>query len=244
MFGVSIGSRQYGGVAAEDRVAERRARFLAAGLEVMGTRGIARTTVRGVVEEAGLAARYFYESFAGIEELQVAVFDEIAREAAQRALDAVLDRSDDGRRADGRRADGEEARRSEGTRAVLAEMVDLMLEDPRKGRIAVVESISSPVLGPRVHEESRRFAGMLAATASGGDPNAGSDGLPLELRLTAQFLIGGVAHAFSAALQGEVAVDRERVVDVLTDLFVAVDRGVIRPLGGATMPMRGERGAP
>lgn len=32
------------------------------------------------------------------------------------------------------------------------------------------EAVSSPVLGPRLLEESRRFAAMLAATASVGDP--------------------------------------------------------------------------
>lgn len=221
MSPMSSGARQYGGVAAEDRVAERRARFLAAGLEVMGTRGLAGTTVRGVVEEAGLAARYFYESFAGIEELQVAVFDQIATEAADRALDAVLAAP---RTVDDPSADV----RAERTRTVLAAMVDLMVEDPRKGRIAVIESVSSPVLGARVLEESRRFAAMLAATASGGDPQGEAAGLPDDLRMTAQFLIGGVAHVFAAALQGDLDADRDHLVAVLTRLFVAVDDALVR----------------
>lgn len=213
--------RPYGGVAAEDRVAERRTRFLAAGLEVMGTRGLAGTTVRGVVDEAGLAARYFYESFAGIEELQLAVFDEIATEAAERALDAVL--------ATGEPTAGEgPGVRERRTRTVLAAMADLMLEDPRKGRVALIDSVSSPVLGPRVLEESRRFAAMLAATASSADPVADAREVDEDLRLTAQFLIGGVAHAFSAALHGDLSMDRDHLVEVLTDLFLAVDRGVLR----------------
>jgi hypothetical protein len=102
-------------------------------------------------------------------------------------------------------------------------MVDLLLEDPRKGRVALIESITSPVLGPRVLAESRRFAGMLAATTSAGDPGLPADGLPAETRLTAQFLIGGVAHALGAVLQGDIEVERDRLVDVLVDLFRAVD---------------------
>lgn len=99
-------------------------------------------------------------------------------------------------------------------------MVDLFLEDPRKGRIALLDSITSPVLGPRVLEESRRFAGMLAATASSGDPAESPAGLPVEVRLRAQFLIGGVAHTLSAALQGDIEVERDRLVDVLVELFL------------------------
>ncbi|WGX96575.1 TetR/AcrR family transcriptional regulator [Nocardioides sp. L-11A] len=208
------GARRYGGRAAEERVAERRGRLLAAGLELMGTRGVAGTTVRGVAEESGLAARYFYESYANIEELQLAVFERIAGEAAARSVAAVAAAPSDVR-----------AR----TRAVLAEMVDLFLEDPRKGRIALLESITSPVLGPRVLEESRRFAGMLAATASSGDPAGSPEGLPVELRLTAQFLIGGVAHTLGAALQGDIAVERDRLVDVLVDLFLTVNGAALRP---------------
>lgn len=204
---VNEGARRYGGRAAADRVAERRARLLAAGLELMGTRGVAGTTVRGLAEESGLAARYFYESFTGLDELQLAVLDRIAAEAADRAVAALAEAPAD-----------ERAR----TRAVLGAMVDLMLADPRKGRIALIESVTSPVLGPRVLEESRRFAGMLAATASGGDPAGASDRLPVALRLTAQFLIGGVGHSLGAVLQGHIEADRDELVDVLVDLFRTV----------------------
>ncbi|TIC88952.1 TetR family transcriptional regulator [Nocardioides sp. GY 10113] len=192
----------------------------------MGTRGLAGTTVRAVVEASGLAARYFYESFGSLDALQLAVFDEVAREAAERSL-AALDRVPTG--------DGGPSARAARTRAVLAEVVDLMLEDPRKGRVALIESISSPVLGPRVLAETRRFAGMLAATASGGDPAAvsGAAGqageVPLRLRIAARFLIGGVAHALGAVLQGDLEVERDAMVEALTALFVSVDRAE-RPL--------------
>lgn len=201
-------------------MAERRARLLAAGLELMGTRGVAGTTVRGVATEAGLAARYFYESFEGIEAMQLAVFDEIATAAVTRALGALAlassaDTVDAGAGSDVDR-----------TRAVLAEMVDLMLEDPRIGRIALIESVTSPVLGPRVLEESRRFAGLLAVTAAHGAPEDEPASLPIEIRLRAQFLIGGVAHALGAVLQGDIEADRESLVDVLVDLFVAVNESL------------------
>src|SRR5260370_23231648 len=67
--------RSYGGVSAEQRVAERRERFLAAGLEEFGTRGVLSTGVKDVCRRAGLTDRYFYESFRDGGELFTAVFD-------------------------------------------------------------------------------------------------------------------------------------------------------------------------
>ena len=65
--------RAYGGLAQEDRVAARRARFVEAGLELFGTQGFRGATVRGICAAAGLTDRYFYESFASLEALLVAV---------------------------------------------------------------------------------------------------------------------------------------------------------------------------
>ncbi len=214
---VSNSSRQYGGVSAQDRVAERRARILEAGLELMGTRGVAGTTVRGVAEETGLAARYFYESFTTIDDLQVAVFDAIAVETLERSLNALARTS----------AADDATSRAERTHAVLAEMVDLMLEDPRKGRVVLLESLASPAIGARALEESRRFASLLAATASSGDPSA-TDDVPVELRITAQFMIGGVSQALGAVLQGAIDVDRATLVKTLVQLFLTVDNSRAR----------------
>lgn len=210
-------ARSYAGMSAQDRVAERRARLLEAALELMGTRGASAPTVRGVAEESGVAARYVYESFGSVEALHLAVFDAIAAESAERAIAALMAVPDH----------GDDASRTARVRAVLAAMADLMLEDPRKGRVVLQEAVSSPVLGPRLLEESRRFAAMLAATASVGDPLAPSADLPAGLRLTAHFLIGGVAHAFAAVLEGDVDVDREELVDVLVELFLTVDARIV-----------------
>jgi AcrR family transcriptional regulator len=66
--------RPYGGQALAERVAARRARFIAAGLAVFGRQGLRAATVRGVCAEAGLTDRYFYESFASLEALLQAVY--------------------------------------------------------------------------------------------------------------------------------------------------------------------------
>lgn len=67
--------RTYGGLSEEERVHERRERFLAAGLEIFGTVGLKGSTVRALCREAGLTERYFYESFSDTEALFEAVYE-------------------------------------------------------------------------------------------------------------------------------------------------------------------------
>lgn len=203
--GVS-GARHYGGMSGADRIADRRRRFIAAGLELMGTKGIPATTLRGVAEQAGLAARYFAESFPRIEDLHIAVFDEIMAEVEERGLAAIAD------------TEGSPRARS---RAALSALVDVALTDRRKGRIVLIESASSPVLGPRRLSEAQRFAGIVA-----GLSGSATDARPIDLQLAAQFVIGGVAETLTAVLVGAITVDRDHLIDMLNDLLFAALRGV------------------
>ncbi len=206
------GSRQYGGLSGADRIAERRRRFVAAGLDLMGTKGIPATTLRGVAERSGLAARYFAESFPTIEDLHIAVFDEIVAELEERGLAAIADTEG-----------GPRAR----SRAALGALAELVLADERKGRVILIESAASPALGSRRLAEAQRFAGIVAELSGSA---AGVQ--PLDLRLAAQFVIGGVGETLTAVLVGAITVDREHLIDMLNDLLFASLRAV-RATAGA-----------
>src|SRR5207244_8675550 len=91
----AAGARPHAGVPATERGAERRARLLEAGLEALGSEGSKGTTVRRVCELARLNPRYFYESFASIDELAVAVFERIVAEAMEAVLEVVARNRDD-----------------------------------------------------------------------------------------------------------------------------------------------------
>ena len=84
-------TRPYKGVPADQRIAERRARLVQAGLELFGTRGIAATRVDDVCAEAGLTKRYFYESFSSLDELAVAAVDEAIAALAEVVVPAVAE---------------------------------------------------------------------------------------------------------------------------------------------------------
>jgi len=79
-------ARSYGGLAMEDRIAARRARFLEAGVELFGTQGFRGATVRGVCAAAGLTDRYFYESFPTLEALLAAVYTSLKEGFATRLM--------------------------------------------------------------------------------------------------------------------------------------------------------------
>ena len=67
--------RPYAGASRETRESARRERIIAAGTELFGTRGYRAATVGAVCETAGLNKRYFYESFATLEDLLCEVYE-------------------------------------------------------------------------------------------------------------------------------------------------------------------------
>src|SRR6201996_1929015 len=72
--------RDYDGKTAAERVAERRARLIDAGIELFGEHGYAGTSIRAVLRQAGLRDRYFGESFADLDALLAAAYDQLIEE--------------------------------------------------------------------------------------------------------------------------------------------------------------------
>ncbi|MGH9274266.1 MAG: TetR/AcrR family transcriptional regulator [Acidimicrobiales bacterium] len=146
------GERPYGGRSPSERRADRRARLLAAGLELFGTAGYAATTIEQLCSAAGVATRNFYEEFDGRESLLIALHDDVNLRAFAAVTD-VLARAD---------LTDVEARVTAGFAAYL----EVMTADPRWARIAIVEAIGAT---PATHAARRaalaRFADLLAAEA-------------------------------------------------------------------------------
>lgn len=69
--------RPYGGESRADRESARLEKLIAAGVKTFGTVGYRAATVGGICEEAALNKRYFYASFATLEDLLCAVYHRI-----------------------------------------------------------------------------------------------------------------------------------------------------------------------
>jgi len=72
--------RRYGGVSLEDRQADRRDRLIRAAIAVSARTGREGASVAAICAEAGLTARYFYESFPNREALFLAAFSRLQDE--------------------------------------------------------------------------------------------------------------------------------------------------------------------
>jgi AcrR family transcriptional regulator len=206
MSSASASPRVYGGVDAAERTAGRRSRFLAAGLDLLGTGGLAVFGVRAVCERAGLAARYFYESFPSLDALTVAVFDGVVDELIREGTRAIATAPPDAY-----------AR----LRAALGCALHLLADDPRKGHVVLTLAMGSPPLAGRRLEGGERIARLVAATTAAhraGGPPADSR----RLLRTAHFLVGGFSEVLTAWLRDPDGTSREQLLDDVTQLFLAV----------------------
>lgn len=215
-------ARSYGGVPAEVRVAQRRERFLDAGLELFGTDGFRSTGVRAVCRQAGLSERYFYESFASTEALLVGVY--------QRCTDAMHDRIMAAMATSAAGDTGDPVRPDPGQPDLVSldRLVRLTLEaffdsvdDPRVLRVCWLEVLGvSPTVDATYIGGIDRFAALLAAVM------AGTFDLPTDeqLRLVATALVGGViTTAIRWYLDGQQE-PSETLVDANALLFMGVAR--------------------
>lgn len=203
-------ARPYRGVALVDRVAERRAALIETGLDCLHADGLSGVSVRSICARARLTPRYFYESFAGLDELLVAVVDAVAAEVAVRALEAVALAPPD-------------------TTAQVHAAIDagygVVATDQRKATALLVAAAGHGPLAARRQQIVAEYAQLalanLPAFAALGDRRSAT--------ATALFLMGGAGELISAVLSGRVRLSRTAVVDRLTSLWTAV----LLPTSGA-----------
>jgi AcrR family transcriptional regulator len=204
MVGVSsaqtANARPYRGVHAADRLAARRNRLLAAGLDLLGAdpREVKELTVRGVCGRAGVAPRYFYESFTDKREFVGAVFDWVISDLAATTQAAVAAAPPD-----------------EQTRVGMANVVTAIAGDARVGRLLFGTHLANAVVVAKRAESSALFA-MLSGRHAGSALR-----MPENDRITAaaHFVVGGVAQTISAWLTGAVRLEPAQLVDHLASLL-------------------------
>ena len=199
-FAETTSARPYRGVEAADRQATRRARLLEAGLDLLGAdeRDAAELTVRGVCRRAGVAARYFYESFADKDEFVAAVFDWVIADLAtttQATVDAAAPQ--------------------EQTRAGMANIVRTIGGDPRVGRLLFSAHLANAVLVRKRVESNTLFAMLSGRHAENVLRVPEND----RIKAAAHFVVGGVAQTISAWLAGDVRLDPDQLIDQLAALL-------------------------
>ena len=200
MVCMTVSERPYRGIEAAERLASRRRRLLDAGLDLLGAdqRDISELTVRRICGRAGLAARYFYESFADKDEFVSGVFDWVIAELAattQAAVAAVPAR--------------------ERSRAGMANIVRTIAGDARIGRLLFSTQLANAVVMRKRAESSALFA-MLSGQYAGDALHMPAND---RIKAGAHFAVGGVGQTISAWLAGDFRLGPDQLVDQLALLL-------------------------
>jgi AcrR family transcriptional regulator len=200
------------GIPLGERQAERRRILVDAGFELLGTVGVAGTTVRGVCEAAHLNPRYFYESFEDLDALLVAVFDRTAEDGLRVILDAVA------------ATEGTDPLAT--TRAVMDGFLRFITEDQRRAQVLYVAGLGNEALARRRLDAMLGMADLFASGgASGGGPAAvGAATAPGDpvVKVAASMVVGGMSELVITWLEGRVDMTLDQLIDDASILFVAL----------------------
>lgn len=166
--------------------------------------GKSGATMTAICSRAKLTERYFYESFTGRDDLLQKVLDGIADEVREAGLAAL--------------------RASTGTleervRNAISSFVTILTEDPRKGRVAMIESAAFEPLRTHRRAALRGFAQMVADEASRmyGD----RAWPPPQGEINGLLFVGGLAELVTAWLNDEITITPEEIVDAATYQFTS-----------------------
>lgn len=214
-------SRPYRGQAADARSADRRARLLQAGVDLVGTHGVAAMTMRAVCREAGLSQKFFYESFTGTDDLLREVYRSTF-EQARRVINAAGD---------------PEADLTSRTRAGVGAAARLVRDDPRVCRILLVEPIADLTL--------RQFVRDTIGTMTMGGLTAPTGGTAARAKMQYATVFGAIISLFIEWTEGNLGSDREAFVDHVTAMLLSSPlfggRGAVQAVPSAGHPARTPR---
>lgn len=196
-------TRAYRGVSAEDRREQRRAQLVETAIDCLLDDGLSGVSVRSVCARSRLTPRYFYESFADLEELLVAAVDSVVDEVSERSMAAVAAAAED---------------TAAQVRAAIETGYGIVATDRRKANVLLVAAAGDGRLRERRNKVVTDYADLVI------------DGLTVLNRLglaerrraraTALFLMGGSADVIEAVLSGRLRMSRAGVVDHLTTMWL------------------------
>jgi AcrR family transcriptional regulator len=194
--------RPFRGVSAEDRLAQRRAALLEAGLDEVAAVGVAKLRMSSVCDRAGLIHRYFYEHFRNRDELLEALFASLITDMQIRTAKAVAAQPLD---------------LTARARAALNVFVDCFVEE-RHARL-YAEADSMPALAAQKAAAIRLYientVDQVEAVCGTTDKHTRD-----RVALAALVVCTGQAEAALAWHAGNIPLNRDDYVDTVARVFV------------------------
>ncbi|MGE2832575.1 TetR/AcrR family transcriptional regulator [Mycobacterium sp. SMC-4] len=192
---------RWAGIPLTDRRAERRELLVDAAFRIFGDGGEAALSVRSVCRECGLNTRYFYESFAGTDELLGAVYDRVSLELAAE-VGRAMEQAPDSLRAR--------------TRAGMAAVLHFSSADPRRGRVLFTDARANPVLAQR----RAATQDVLREAVLSEGWRLHPDTAPVAAMVGAAMYTGAMAELAQQWLTGQLGDDLDAVVDYALQLVL------------------------
>lgn len=194
--------RNYAGQTGSERVATRRAALLQAALELVGERGWAPLSIEAICRQAGLNKRYFYESFASLDDAMGALIERVAHETIEACLEAVP-------------ASGTA---EELTAAVVRTMVEHVTDDSRRARVLYEAPPPGGAAAARRAAITREAITLAAARARTVFPRGDATGFALP----ASLVVGGTSQAVLDWLHGGIDCSRDELIESLVAMWLAI----------------------
>lgn len=200
-------TRPYGGIAGDERRAERRRRLLDAGYTLLADGGPAALTVTGVCKAAGLTTRYFYEHFPNRDALMGAIVEAEAHTVIALIVDAAVE------------TDGTAQERGE---AAVAALLDAIEDDPR--RVQMTREQDEAVLRLRASVAALMTAALVEHA---GLVWPGAARHPERVPLAASLTVGGVLQMVADWVDGDAELSRDELVRIAARFAVATGEVVL-----------------
>lgn len=186
------------GVPLESRLALRRDNLITAGVQLLGSDDGPALTVRAVCRKATLTERYFYESFSDRDEFVRAVYDDVCT----RAMNALTS--------------------AKTPREAVEQFVELMVDDPVRGRVLLLAPAMEPILTQSGAEWMPNFIDLLQRKLS-------RIGDPVLQKMIATSLVGGLTSLFTAYLNGRLGATRRQFIDYCTNMLFTTAAPYVPP---------------
>jgi AcrR family transcriptional regulator len=145
-------------------------------------------TVRAVCRKAALTERYFYESFTDRDEFVRAVYDDVCTRAMETLTLAKTPRE------------------------AVEQFVELMVDDPVRGRVLLIAPTVEPILTQSGAEWMPNFIELLQRKLS-------EIGDSVLQKMIATSLVGGLTSLFITYLSGQLGATRKQFIDYCVNML-------------------------
>jgi AcrR family transcriptional regulator len=201
---MTAAGRNYGGISAEQRRAQRRASLLDAALDLISEAGPDAATKKAVCARARLNDRYFYEHFGDRDALLETLAQDQTANGLQVVVAAVLE------------ADPNDL--SQVVHAAADTAIAFLDADPRRKSL-LLASREIEAVGRARRATQHTIASAMTAVVT--ELLGEAAGAPLDLNMTAYTVVSGALELVAAWLRDEFNVSREQLVEVVAATLLA-----------------------